>query len=62
MRRVALRIDQLPAWAFVAGAVLVFGMARAGRLFALLHRSPGGMELGAIITFAVFLTMVIFAV
>jgi hypothetical protein len=62
VRRVALRIDQLPAWAFVAGAVLVFGVARAGRLFALLHRSPGGMELGAILTFAVFLTMVIFAV
>ncbi len=40
----------------------MFGMARAGRLFALLHRSPGGMELGAIVTFAVFLTMVIFAV
>jgi hypothetical protein len=62
VRRVALRIDQLPAWAFVAGAVLVFGTARAGRLFALLHRSPGGMELAAIITFAVFLAIVIFAV
>ena len=40
----------------------MFGMARAGRLFALLYRSPGGMELAAIITFAVFLTIVIFAV
>ena len=46
----------------MAGAVLVFGMARAGRLFALLHRSRGGMELGGILTLAVFLTMVIFAV
>jgi len=40
----------------------VFGMARAGRLLALLHRSRGGMELGGILTFAVFLAMVIFAV
>ena len=62
MRRFALRIDQLPAWAFVAGAVLVFGMVRAGRLFALLHRSRGGMELGSILTLATFLGIVIFGV
>jgi hypothetical protein len=42
--------------------VLVFGAARAGRLFALLHRSQGGMELGGIVTLAVFLLIVIFAV
>jgi hypothetical protein len=42
--------------------VLVFGAARAGRLFALLQQSRGGMELGAIITLAVFLIVVIFAV
>jgi len=62
MRRLAARIDQLPAWAFVAGAVLVFGFVRATRLMALLHRSRGGMELGGILTLAVFLSMVIFAV
>ena len=52
----------MPAWAFVASAILVFGAVRAGRLFALLHSSHGGMELGAILTFAVFLSIVIFAV
>jgi hypothetical protein len=52
----------LPAWAFVAIAMLVFGLARAGRLFALLHQSRGGMELGGIATFAVFAVVVIFAV
>jgi len=62
MRRFALRIDQLPAWAFVATAVLVFGAVRAGRLFALLHQSRGGMELGAILTVAAFLGIVIFGV
>lgn len=62
MRRFALRVDQLPAWAFVATAVLVFGAVRAGRLFALLHQSRGGMELGAILTLAVFLLIVIFGV
>lgn len=62
MRRFALRVDQLPAWAFVGGAVLAFGAARASRLFALLHHSEGGMELGGIVTLAVFLVIVIFAV
>jgi hypothetical protein len=62
MRRLAARIDQLPAWAFVAGAVAAFGLVRATRLFALLHSSRGGMELGGILTLAVFLGMVIFAV
>jgi len=62
MRRFALRIDQLPAWAFVASAVLVFGAVRAGRLFALLHQSRGGMELGAILTLATFVCIVIFGV
>jgi len=62
MRRIALRIDQLPAWAFVAGAVGLFGMVRAGRLFALLHQSRGGMELGGILTLAAFLCIVIFGV
>lgn len=62
MRRFALRIDQLPAWAFVGLAVLVFGAVRAGRLFALLHRNRGGLELGAILTLAIFLVVVIFAV
>ena len=42
--------------------MLAFGAARAGRLFALLHASRGGMELGGILTLAVFLAMVIFAV
>jgi len=62
VRRFALRVDQLPAWAFVASAVLVFGAVRAGRLFALLHQSRGGMELGAILTLTAFLVIVIFAV
>lgn len=62
MRRFASQVDQLPAWAFVAGAVFVFGAVRAGRLFALLHHSRGGMELGAILTLAVFLSIVIFAI
>ena len=62
MRRFALRVDALPAWAFVGAAVLVFGGVRAGRLFALLHRSQGGMDLGGIGTLAVFLGIVIFAV
>jgi hypothetical protein len=52
----------MPAWAFVGAAVLAFGAARAGRLFALLHGSHGGMELGGILTLAVFLVLVIFAV
>src|SRR2546423_7044747 len=62
VRRFVLRVDQLPAWAFVAIAVVVFGLARAGRLFALLHRSRGGMELGGIVTLAAFLGTVIFAI
>lgn len=62
MRRFALRVDQLPAWAFVAAAMLAFGAARAGRLFALLHQSRGGMELGSIVTLVVFLLVLIFAV
>ena len=62
MRRLALRVDQLPAWAFVGAAVLLFATARAGRLFALLHQSRGGMELGSIVTLAVFAAVLIFAV
>ena len=62
MRRFALRVDQLPAWAFVGLAILVFAVVRAGRLAALLHQSRGGMELGGIATFTVFLVVVIFAV
>jgi hypothetical protein len=56
------RVDQMPAWAFVAGAVVVFGAVRASRLFALLHQSRGGMELAGLITLAVFLGVLIFAV
>lgn len=62
MRRIALRVDQLPAWAFVGVAIVVFGIARAGRLLALLHQSRGGLELGGIATFVVFMVVVIFAV
>lgn len=62
MRRFALRVDQLPAWAFVIGAIAVFGTARASRLFALLHQSRGGMELAGIVTLCVFLAVLIFAV
>jgi hypothetical protein len=62
MRRLALRIDQLPAWAFVLGAVLAFSIVRAERLFALVHANRGGMELGSILTAAAFLALVIFAV
>ena len=62
MRRFALRVDQLPAWAFVLGAIAVFGGARASRLFALLHQSRGGMELAGIVTLGVFLGVLIFAV
>jgi len=52
----------MPAWAFVASAVLAFGVARAGRLLALLHQNRGGMELGGLITLGIFLALVIFAV
>src|SRR5687767_13994381 len=62
MRRFALRVDQLPAWAFVAGAALVFGVVRAERLFSLLHQSSGGMELGRILTLAALLIVAIFAI
>lgn len=62
MRRLALRIDQMPAWAFVAAGIVAFGLVRAGRLVALLQQSPGGLELGGIATFVVFLAVVIFAV
>lgn len=62
MRRFASRIDQLPAWAFLATAVFAFTLARATRLFSLVHSSRGGMELGSILTLATFLTLVIFAV
>lgn len=62
MRRLALRVDQLPAWAFIFAAALLFGAARAGRLFALVHQSSGGMELGGIVTLAAFLAVLIFAV
>jgi hypothetical protein len=62
MRRFALRVDQLPAWAFVCVAMLAFAGARAGRLFALLHQSRGGMELGSLMTLGVFLLVLIFAV
>ena len=62
MRRFALRVDQLPAWAFVLGAIAVFGAARASRLFALLHQSRGGMELAGLVTLGVFLGVLIFAV
>lgn len=56
------RVDQMPGWAFVAGAALAFGAVRASRLFALLHQSRGGMELAGIITLVVFLGVLIFAV
>ena len=62
MLRTASRIDQLPAWAFVALGIGLFGAARAGRFFSLLHRNPGGMELFGIATMGVFLAIVIFAV
>lgn len=62
VRRFALRVDQLPAWAFVFGAIFVFGTARASRLFALLHQSRGGMELAGLVTLGVFLGVLIFAV
>ena len=56
------RVDQMPGWAFVAAAALVFGAVRASRLFALLHQSRGGMELAGIVTLVVFLGVLIFAV
>lgn len=58
----ASRIDQLPAWAFVMLGILLFGATRAGRMFSLLHRNAGGMELFGILTMGVFLLIVIFAV
>lgn len=58
----ARRVDQMPGWAFVAAAALVFGGVRASRLFALLHQSRGGMELAGIVTLVVFLAVLIFAV
>ena len=62
MNRSAHRIDQLPAWAFVVLGIALFGAARAGRLFSLLHRNRGGMELFGIVTMGVFLLIVIFAI
>lgn len=61
-RGLTARVDQMPAWAFVAGAVVVFGAVRASRLLALLHQSRGGMELAGLLTVAVFLGILIFAV
>lgn len=58
----AMRIDQLPAWAFVGLGVALFAATRAGRMFALLHRNAGGMELFGILTMGVLLLIVIFAV
>jgi hypothetical protein len=62
MRRFATRIDQLPAWAFLVTGALAFTLARATRLFSLLRANRGGMELGSILTLAIFLLLVIFAV
>jgi hypothetical protein len=62
MQTPATRIDQLPAWAFVALGIALFGAARAGRMFALLHRNAGGMELFSILTMGAFLLIVIFAI
>ncbi len=62
LRRFALTVDQLSGWAFVGAGMILFGAARASRLFALLHQSQGGMELGGIVTLAAFLAVVIFAV
>jgi hypothetical protein len=62
MRGLALRVDQLSAWAFVGAALLLFAAARAGRLYALLHQSPGGMELAGYLALAIFLGVLIFAV
>jgi hypothetical protein len=62
VRRFASRVDQWPAWAFMSAAIMMFGSARAGRLFAVVHQSRGGMELGGILTLAVFLAVLIFAV
>ena len=56
------RVDQMPGWAFVAVAALVFAAVRASRLFALLHQSRGGMELAGIVALGVFLVVLIFAV
>ena len=46
----------------MAAAIALFASARAGRLYALIHQSRGGMELGAIVAFAVFAVVLIFAV
>jgi len=62
MRRFASRIDQLPAWAFLAAAVLAFTVARVTRLFSLVRANRGGMELGSILTLATFITLLIFVV
>lgn len=62
MRRIAARIDQLSAWAFLGAGVLAFTLARATRLFSLVRANRGGMELGSILTLATFLMLVIFAV
>lgn len=62
MTSAATKIDQLPAWAFVALGIALFGAARAGRMFSLLHRNAGGMELFGIVTMGVLLLLVIFAV
>lgn len=56
------RVDQMPGWAFVVVAALVFAAVRASRLFALLHQSRGGMELAGIVALVVFLVVLIFAV
>lgn len=62
MRAWALRVDQMPGWAFVAAAIVAFGMVRASRLFALLHQNRGGVELAGYLTLALFLGVLIFAV
>lgn len=62
MRRVVAVIDQLPAWVFVGGAVVLLGGLRAGGMYARLHGNAGGREFSATLLFVVFLVLLVFAV
>ncbi len=62
MRRLVVIVDQLPAWAFVATAILVLGAVRLAGSVAYLGRNSGGVELSRLLTLAAFLLLLIFAV
>lgn len=62
MRSVVGTIDQLPGWGFIALGIIVLGAARLASSLAYLARNVGGVELTHIVTYALFLLLLIFAI